>query len=124
MAEIVGIVSGIAGLINLTVEVFGLSYRYITEVRAASGNMRRFLGELESLKGVLIKIERLGKAIEDTDTVGDEVSILLSEEHSQQFLELLGFIRKELEAKLPSGSFRSRVKPLTWPFSEENSCFD
>ena len=32
MAEVLGIASGIAGLLSLTIEVFGISYKYVNEV--------------------------------------------------------------------------------------------
>lgn len=42
MAEVLGIASGIAGLLSLTIEVFGISYKYVNEVRDASSSARLF----------------------------------------------------------------------------------
>ena len=121
MAEVIGVASGIAGLISLTIEVFGISYRYISEVRGASGTVNRFLGELENLKGVLLKIERLSRELHDVDLFGEGPFSLLSKDHCRNYVELLNTIRKDMEDRLPNGSFRRKVKALTWPFSEEKT---
>ena len=121
MAEVLGVVSGVAGLISLTIEVFGISYRYISEVRGASETVKRFLGELENLKGVLLKIERLSRELSDVDLFGNGPFSLLSEDSCNNYVELLNTIRKDMEDRLPNGSFRRKVKALTWPFSEERT---
>lgn len=118
MAEVFAVASGVAGLISLTIEVFGISYRYVAEVRSASESVRRFLSELESLKEVLLKIERLSKEIGNVEILGDGASTLLSADDSNKYVELLTTIRMELVDRLPNGSFRRKVKALTWPFSE------
>ena len=121
MAEVLGVVSGVAGLISLTIEVFGISYRYISGVRGASDTVSRFLGELENLKGVLLKIEHLSRELNDVDVFGDGPFSLLSKDDCNSYVDLLNTIRKDMEDRLPNGSFRRKVKALTWPFSEEKT---
>ena len=118
MVEALGVASGVAGLISLTIEVFGISYRYVSGVRGAFDTVRRFLGELENLKGVLLKIERLSRELNDVDLFGDGPFSLLSKDDCNNYAELLNTIRKDMEDRLPNGPFRRKVKALTWPFSE------
>ena len=113
MAEVLGVISGVAGLISLTIEVFGISYRYISEVRGASETVNRFLGELESLKGVLLRIERLSRELSDVDSFGDGPFSLHSRDVCNNHVELLNTIRKDMEDRLPNESFRRKVKTLT-----------
>ena len=121
MAEALGVASGVAGLISLTIEVFGVTYRYISEVRSASETVNRFLGELENLKSVLSRIERLSRELNDVEVFGDGPFSLLSKNECHNYVELLNTIRKDMEDRLPNGSFRRKVKALTWPFSEERT---
>ena len=121
MTEILAVGSGVAGLTSLTIEVFGISYRYISGVRVASETVKRFLRELESLKGVLLKIKRLSRGLNNLAFIRNQPFYPLSEDDFINYFELLNTIRKDLEDRLPNGSFRRKVKALTWPFSQERT---
>lgn len=122
MAEVIGIASGVAGLLSLTIEVVRISSTYINGVRGASSTVQRFLKELESLKGVLAKIDEMTKKMDDIQVFGDDGhSCLLSVQDGNHYLELLVSIRNKLDARANDGSLRRKLKALTWPFSEEKT---
>ncbi|KAK3168394.1 hypothetical protein OEA41_004841 [Lepraria neglecta] len=118
MAEVLGIASGVAALMSLTIEVFQISHDYITKVHNASSTVRRFLREFEDLKVVLIKIDQMAKNTDDREMFGEDPSCLLSISESNQYLNLLGTIRHKLEKWSADGSFRHKLKALIWPFSK------
>ena len=118
MAEILAVASGIAGVASLTIEVFRISYDYISEVHGASSTVHRFLKELEDLKNVLVKIEQMTEEVDDIELFGDNDSCILSTKEGNHYIDLLGTIRKKLEGRVADGSFRRKMKALTWPFSE------
>ena len=121
MAEVLAIASGVAGLMSLTIDVFQISSDYITKVHNASNTVQRFLRELEDLKGVLIKIDQIAKNADDRELFGEDPSCLLSIRETNQYLELLGTIRRKLEKRSTDGSFRQKLNALTWPFSEDKT---
>ena len=122
MAEVIGIASGIAGLLSLTIEVIQISSNYINGVRGASSTVQRFLKELDNLKRVLTKIEEMSKKTDDIQVFGEDgTSCLLSVQEGRHYLELLTDIRDRLGTRTTDGSFRKKLKALTWPFSEEKT---
>lgn len=122
MAEVLGIASGVAGLLSLTIEVIQISSTYINGVRGAFSTVQRFLKELESLKCVLAKIDEMTKKTDDIQVFGEDGhSCLLSVQDGQHYLELLVNVRNKLDARASDGSFRKKLKALTWPFSEERT---
>ena len=120
MAEVLGIASGIAGLVSLTIEIFSISYKYIHGVRDASSSLRRFLSELENLKNVLAQVKRKTKEIHQDDIFGDDGSCLLSID-SNDCHDMLREVRDKLTERLSDSSLRKKLKALTWPFSEKET---
>lgn len=95
---------------------------YINGVRGASSTVQRFLQELENLKSVLAKIDEVAEKTDDVQVFGDDGhSCLLSVQDGRLYLELLVSVRNRLDARATDGSFRKKLKALTWPFSEEKS---
>lgn len=121
MAEIIGIASGIAGLISLTIEVFGVSYKYVGGVRRASTAVRQFLAELDELKAILMKIERMAIDEDEDNILGQGKSSILSVKETYDYLHLLDSVRQRLEDRNAHESWRKRIKDLTWPFSEKET---
>ena len=121
MAEVLGIASGIAGLISLTIEVFGISYEYVNGVRNAPSSTCRVLQELEDLQRVLRRVEQLGKDSDQAEVFGDEGSCLLSVKTGNEYFVLIQKVRDKLKERQTSSLLRSRVKTLTWPFSEKET---
>ena len=120
MAEL-GIAAGIAGLVSLTIQVFGISYKYVHEVRNASSSARQFLSELKNLKDVLVQIEKTAKAKHQEDLFGDDGSCLLSMKDSNEYRNILEEVRDKLAQRQSESSLRKNFKALTWPFSEKET---
>lgn len=121
MAEVLGLASGIAGLVSLTIEIFGISYKYIHGVRDASSSARRFLSELENLKDVLARLVTMAKATHQEDLFGDHGSCLLSIKDSLECRSTLEEVRNKLAQRQSESSLRNKFKALTWPFSEKET---
>ena len=121
MAEVLGIASGIAGLLSLTIEVFGISYKYVNGVRNASSSASRFLNELEALQKVLLSVEQSTKQTGQVEVFGDARSCFLSIEKGDEYADLLEKVRDKLQQRQRQSSFRNRMKALTWPFSEKET---
>ena len=122
MAEVIGIASGIAGLMSLTIEVCKITHSYVTGVSGASSTVQRFLGELEDLRMLFAKIDSMIKATDGIhDLEGHNLTSLLSADESAHYVELLHMVRQKLLKRETDGSFRRKIKALTWPFSEQDT---
>lgn len=121
MAEVLGIASGIAGLVSLTIEIFSISYKYIHGVSDASSSLRRFVSELENLKIVLAQVEKMTKETHQKDIFGDDGSCLLSIKDSNEYLIMLRKVHNKLTERQLDSSLRRKIKALTWPFSEKET---
>ena len=117
MAEVLGIASGIAGLLSLTIEVFGISYKYVNGVRDASSSARRFLKELEALHQVLLSVEQSAEQTGQEEIFGDTRSSFLSLDKCNEYVVLLEKVRDKLQRR----QSRNKMKALTWPFSEKET---
>ena len=113
MAEVLGIASGIAGLISLTIEVFGISYKYVHGVRDASSSVRQFLMELEDLQKVLLRVDQVAKETHEREVFGDAGSCLLSIKESNESMGLLSNIRDKLQQRQTPSSSWNKLKALT-----------
>lgn len=121
MAEALGIASGVAGLVSLTITVYGITYEYVSAVRGASSVVLRFLQEVQYMRTVLEKIEQMTKGLDDREVFGDGGSCLFSIQETDKYFELLESLRLDLEARRGDHSFRRKIKTLTWPFSEKKT---
>ena len=121
MAEALGIASGVAGLVSLTIEVFGITYKYVRGLRDASSSVRQFLMELKELQGVLLCIDQIAKDTDEREVFGDAGSCLLSIKDSNEYTGLLQNIRDKLQQRQTQSSTRNKLKALTWPFSEKDT---
>ena len=69
MAEIIGVVSGIAGLISLAMETTRLSYGYISDIRSAHSTQKQYLREMSALTEVLLRSEEATEGLENEAVV-------------------------------------------------------
>lgn len=65
MAEVVGLVSGIASLVALAVKITGLSCSYIADTRSAHSTQKQYLREVNLLTEVLLRIEEVSQNLEN-----------------------------------------------------------
>ena len=121
MAEALGIASGVAGLVSLTIEVFGISYKYIHGVHDATSSVHQFLIELKNLQEVLLRIDQAAKKTDEREVFGDAGSCLLSIKESTEYIALLEKVRDKLQRRQTPSSSRNKLKALTWPFSEKET---
>ena len=121
MAEVLGIASGVAGLVGLTIEVFGISYKYVNGVHNASPRARRFLKELEDLQMVLLRVQKFAKETDQSEIFGDAGSSLLSIRQSHEYIGVLEKIRAKLEQQQSGSSIQNAMKALKWPFTEKET---
>lgn len=121
MAEAFGIASGVAGLVSLTIEVFGISYKYVHGVRNAASSVRQFLVELEHLQKVLHRVEQVAEETDEREVFGDAGPCLLTIKESNEYIGLLVDVRDKLQSRQTPSSVRNKLKALTWPFSEKET---
>ncbi|KAL6713765.1 hypothetical protein ACLMJK_008257 [Lecanora helva] len=121
MAEVIGIASGITSLLSMTIEVIGISYKYIVAVKDAPTSVQRLVNELEEFKIVLLRIDQMAKETDQKEIFGEGGSCMLSVSEGNDCLSLLETIRAKLEKRDSNGSFSKKLKALTWPFSEEKT---
>lgn len=115
MAELVGFVSAIVGLIQLTGTLTSISYGYIGGVKHAPKDITRLVSELGLLGKVLISLK--GYADENPSSKALE---RLNDEDGPLQACLMEF--RELESKLqPSGGVKGVIDRLKWPLKESDT---
>lgn len=62
MADPFSIVSGVAGLLSLAMEITKLSYGFISDIRSAHATQKRYLREVSALTDVLLRSEEAAQA--------------------------------------------------------------
>ncbi|KAL7764866.1 hypothetical protein ACKLNR_006011 [Fusarium oxysporum f. sp. zingiberi] len=113
MAEVLGIVSGAAGLLSLAIEVTKLSYTYIASVRGAPKSLTSYIGELATLTSVLLQLDDLIQARK----VNSQNSQILSKALNDCKQEV-EHLKAKLERKVSYGRIKAKVAALAWPLSE------
>ena len=110
MAAAIGVVSGIASLVALSVQISQLSYNYISDVVNAPRTQKAYLQEVLALSEVLL---RLDDAFRDSETIdgSPKRAPAVSEAIVQKCMHQLGMQKVKLEQN------RHR---LTWPFHERD----
>ncbi|KAI9888557.1 MAG: hypothetical protein M1814_006827 [Vezdaea aestivalis] len=121
MAEAFAIVSGVAGLLTLTIEVYSTSARYISGVRGASTAAQDLLRELKALKKILSDLDDLLEYTEGEEVFRDRPSSLLSTEECDEYREVLERLQSKLQNRGVGGSFKAKLKTLAWPLTEEKT---
>jgi ankyrin repeat domain-containing protein 50 len=121
MAEVLGLASGIAGLLSLTIEVYATTAKYIGAVKNASSTIQSILRELKSLKTVLTELDKLVEQADFQDVFRDRDSSFLSIEDSEEYKEILERIKAKLLKQASLSGFSGKLKTLVWPFSEERT---
>lgn len=119
MAELIGVVSGVAGLVHLTLVVSQASHEYVQKVRNAPKTTLQYLREVLALSVVLLRLEEVLSL--------PGVATALSIDNDLLPKSLIAECQKELESlkqKLqkrttPGHGFKSRIQALSWPFEEK-----
>ncbi|KAF0331782.1 hypothetical protein GQ607_000902 [Colletotrichum asianum] len=64
MAEVVGLVTGIASLVTMAMRITELSYGYIADIRSAHSTQKQYLREISALTEVLLRSEEASQNLE------------------------------------------------------------
>jgi predicted transcriptional regulator len=121
MAEVLGVASGIAGLLSLTIETYSITSTYIRGVRNATKAVGAFLQELKDLKAALTAINDWIESSEDEIPFESATSIFLSLEETEEYHKMLSDLQQDLKKRLTGNPALVKLKSLTWPFSEKES---
>jgi hypothetical protein len=116
MAEALGVASGVAGLLSLTITVVDASYRYVSNVRNASKAVQAYFRELSTLKKVLVQLDEVVHNPEITDLLSARRSFLSTDGIDDCKSEL-----ERLHQKLKKRKADNAFNRLTWPFAEEDT---
>ncbi|KAH6891489.1 ankyrin repeat-containing domain protein [Thelonectria olida] len=108
MAEIIGLVSGVAGLVTFAAQITKLSYNLISDLKGASQNQKLYLQEVSALTDVLFQADT---AASEASRLGLEISrpASLSEDLIANCTDQLSRIRDDLA---------SGIKRSKWLFQE------
>ncbi|KIX00054.1 uncharacterized protein Z518_10981 [Rhinocladiella mackenziei CBS 650.93] len=109
MAELIGVASGIAGLVNLTLTVSQVSYEYMQKVRNAPRSTSRYLQEVLALSAALLRVQETLSLPGVESTFSSDKDLLPK--------SLIAECRKELETT----NFTSKVHAFAWPFEEKET---
>ena len=115
MAEI-GFISGIAGLLSLTIQVISVSNRYFSNVRNASRTVKGYIRELEVFKLVLVDLETLAKDPSTAKQLHSVDSTIISGCYDE-----LDRLRTRLQKRTIGDALSSAALRFTWPFAEEET---
>jgi len=121
MVEALGIASSIAGLLNLTITVMDISFRYISNVHGASKGISAYLQELADLKTLLIKLNELAQSPDTVDIFRDHSPTLLSIVSIDRCQAEIERLRLKLEMQTKGKLLLSTFNRLFWPFAEEET---
>lgn len=118
MAEALGIASGIAGLLSLTIEVYRISATYVSGVHGATKAIHDLLRELKHLKKVLLELDELATSLNGEDLFGAKPSSLQKVEDAAEYQDTLREMCQKLQERMKGSRLSVKLKSLTWPFTE------
>ncbi|KAI9878652.1 MAG: hypothetical protein M1830_000323 [Pleopsidium flavum] len=118
MTEVLALASGIAGLLNLTIEVYKISATYISGVHGASKAVQSLLRELKALRTVLLDLDELAAGINEDEVFGARLSSLRRVKDAKEYRDILREVQQKLTERIGGSKISIKIKSLTWPFSE------
>ncbi|KAJ5941933.1 hypothetical protein N7516_002101 [Penicillium verrucosum] len=110
MAELVGLVASIAGLVQIAGQITKLSYSYVSDIKSAPRTQKMYLQEVSALTDVLFRVEKTIQEAESTDLELPSLPSSLNEESLQECRRHLLALHLDLD---------KRLRRLVWPFQEK-----
>ncbi|KAJ5169844.1 uncharacterized protein N7500_002627 [Penicillium coprophilum] len=110
MAEVVGLLASIGGLVQIAGQITKLSYSYVSDIKSAPKTQKLYLQEVSALTDVLFRAE---KVIREAETTGLELPSWpssLNNEALQDCRRQLSVLHLDLD---------KRLRRLVWPFQEK-----
>ncbi|KAJ7439220.1 ankyrin repeat-containing domain protein [Mycena latifolia] len=121
MAEVVGLVSAVAGLVTLAGQITKLSYGYMSDVRDAKRTRGQYLTELSALTDALLHAEQATRDAERLDVLPSRPSSLSAEVLDDCHRQLT-LLRQNLEGSAAdNGSFGRLKSAFIWPLEEQQT---
>ncbi|KAJ7111386.1 ankyrin repeat-containing domain protein [Mycena epipterygia] len=121
MAEVVGFVSSIAGLVALAGQITKISYGYLSDVRDAKRTRGQYLTELSAFTDALLHAEKASIDAEKLGPLAPRPASLCTEvlDDCRDQLDLL---RQNLKGPAADSSSLARLKSaLVWPLEEKQT---
>ncbi|KAJ7673512.1 hypothetical protein B0H17DRAFT_1082826 [Mycena rosella] len=119
MAEVIGFISAVAGLVALAGQITKLSYGYLSDVRDAKRTRGQYLAELSALTDVLLRAEQAALDAERHGLVAPRPTDLSAEVLDDCHQQLV-LLRENLEGRAPDGRSLTRLKStFLWPLEEQ-----
>ena len=109
--------SAITGVVNLAIEVTGITHAYFREVRISSKDVKEFDAALAGLSEVLMQLERLLKLEQAQRLVFEETPALFST-HQESKIKLEDVLSK-LRLRLQDHEAFRVARHLTWPLASK-----
>ena len=109
MAEVLAVVSGVAGLLSLAIEVSKILKEYTASVSDAKEDVKHLLQELQALKEILWQIDAL-----DNNKIEGAIA-----SDTAECIKILLDLREKLGERIQGSQYKIRLKRLTWTFSKK-----
>ncbi|KAK5061461.1 hypothetical protein LTR84_008004 [Exophiala bonariae] len=119
MAELLGVASGVAGLVQLALVLSQASHEYVVKMRNAPKTTSQYLREVLALSHVLLQLEEVLSlpGVKTALTVDPD---LLPRSLISECQKELDAVKQKLQKRSgPASGFRSRFRALSWPFEEK-----
>ncbi|KAJ5522431.1 hypothetical protein N7527_006546 [Penicillium freii] len=110
MAELVGLVASIAGLVQIAGQITKLSYSYVSDIKSAPKTQKLYLQEVSALTDVLFRVEKVIQEAESTDLEQPSWPSSLNADALQECRRHLSALHLDLD---------KRLRRLVWPFQEK-----
>ncbi|KAJ7673520.1 hypothetical protein B0H17DRAFT_875125, partial [Mycena rosella] len=119
MAEGVGFVSAVAGLVASAREVTRISYGYLSDVRRAKRTRSQYSVELSAFTDVLLRAEQAALDAEHLGLLAPQPTNLSAEVLDDCHQQLV-LLRENLEGRTADGRSLTRLKStFLWPLEEQ-----
>ncbi|KAJ7111390.1 ankyrin repeat-containing domain protein [Mycena epipterygia] len=121
MAEVVGFVSSIAGLVALAGQITKISYGYLSDMRDAKRTRGQYLTELSAFTDALLHAEKAAVDAEKLDPLAPRPASL-SAKVLDDCRDQLDLLRQNLKGPAADSSGLARLKStLVWPLEEKQT---
>ncbi|KAJ6540513.1 ankyrin repeat-containing domain protein [Mycena capillaripes] len=117
MAELVGFVSAVAGLVTLAGQISKISYGYLSDVRDAQRMRGRYLTELSAFTDALKHAEKAAVDAEQLDAMVPRPAHLSAKVLDECHTHLLA-LHRSLETPKTGGSLSRLKATAVWPLEE------
>jgi hypothetical protein len=120
MAEVVGLTSGIVGLVSAVLSVSHISFEFVTKAKKAPASVSRYLQEILALSSTLLKVQDTLAFPAVVSAVSTEKDLLPASLISECEKEL-ETLRQKLQKRAARTGHISKLHALSWPFEEKET---